>query len=340
MNEAEKEVHHVNPTRTKILALLLEAEGGVVSGSAMADHLGISRVAIWQHMNHLREDGFEFEATRSQGYKLTAKPLGLQANLIAAHLHARKLPYTLALHEEIDSTNDETTRRLAAGEADPVVIIARRQTRGRGRFGRTWHSEDTGNLHISFGFRPLLPHARMQTFTLWMGVTVCDLIASYTRLQPGLKWPNDILFDGRKAGGMLTEARGDADQVRDLVFGLGLNLNGDSRGWPDNLSQRAVSLAEHARSPLEANRFTAALIGRVLDAYSQFVRGDHLDALADHWQRFDVLRGREIAVLQGSHRIVGTATGIDAEGALLLRTELRKTERFLAGEVTLEKQPL
>ncbi|WP_404423415.1 biotin--[acetyl-CoA-carboxylase] ligase [Nibricoccus sp. IMCC34717] len=339
MNDAAKDIRHINTTRTRILALLLAAEGGVVSGSTMAETLGISRVAIWQHMNHLREEGFAFEATRSQGYKLCQQPATLHPDLIAALLHGRDLRYSLSLHAEVDSTNDEVARRLAAGADDPLIVIASRQSRGRGRFGRVWHSDDSTNLHVSFGFRPALPHSRMQTFTLWMGVTVCDLIAAHARTTPGLKWPNDILFDGRKAGGMLTEARGDSDQIRDLVFGLGLNLNGDSRSWPDGLEARATSLAEQTGAALDANRFTAALIGRVVDAYGQFVRGEHLDRLADLWQRFDVLRGKRISVLQGRDRITGTASGIDDTGALLLRNDTAgRTERFLAGEVTLEKQ--
>src|SRR5690606_18217155 len=134
-----------------------------------------------------------------------------------------------------DSTNDEAARQLAAGRTAPFVILARKQTRGRGRLGRAWHSEANGNLYASFAFRPRVPPGRMAVFTLWMGVSICELIANFTHLQPGIKWPNDILFDGRKAGGMLTEARIDSDQIRDLIFGLGLNVNAPAADWPADL---------------------------------------------------------------------------------------------------------
>ena len=324
---------------TVILEELLAAEPGHVSGTALAKKLGMSRVAIWQYMEKLREQGFAFEAVRARGYRLTSKPVALNAALIQAYRHDHTADFTLQLLDEIDSTNDEAARQLAAGRTAPFAILARRQTKGRGRFGRVWHSESNGNLYLSFAFRPRLEPARMQMFTLWMGANICELIANFCRTAPGLKWPNDLLFDGRKAGGMLTEARMDADHIRDLVFGLGLNVNSPAGGWPHELADKAVSLAEHTRHPLDINRFAAALIGRVLQAYERFVDGSYATAFADLWNRYDVLRGQAVAVLTGNQRVACTALGIDDEGSFMVRTDKGRTERFHAGEVTLEKKP-
>jgi BirA family biotin operon repressor/biotin-[acetyl-CoA-carboxylase] ligase len=320
-----------------ILRELLEHGSGFVSGSALAEKLGVSRVAVWQHMEKLRGQGFGFEAVRSRGYRLISRPATLNLSLVVAHLGARGRSIRLACLNEVDSTNDEAARRLAAGEPAPFVVLARRQTRGRGRLGRSWHSADNGNLYASFAFRPRIEPGRMQTFTLWMGVNICELVANFCRAVPGLKWPNDLIFDGRKAGGMLTEARIDADQIRDLVFGLGLNVNSPASAWPAELARRAISLAEHAGEPLDLNRFTAALTGRVLLAYDRFVDGDYRDSFADLWHRYDVLRGRPVTLLEGAHRHSGTALGIDDEGALIIRDARGKSHRFRAGEVTMEK---
>ena len=322
-----------------ILEELLASEPDYVSGTALAKKLGMSRVAVWQYMEKLREQGFAFDAVRARGYKLIARPSGLSSALIQAYRREHAGDFSLQLIDEIDSTNDEAARQLATGRTAPFAIIAQRQTKGRGRFGRVWHSEANGNLYASFAFRPRLEPARMQMFTLWMGANVCELIANFCRTAPGLKWPNDLLFDGRKVGGMLTEARMDADQIRDLVFGLGLNVNSPVGGWPEDLAARAVSLAEHTRQPLDLNRFTAALIGRVLQAYERFVNGSYQKTFADLWNRYDALRGRPVAVLAGPHRITGTAMGIDDEGSFVVRTDKGRSERFRAGEVTLEKTP-
>ncbi len=213
-----------------ILRELLAREPNWVSGTSLAAKLGISRVAVWQHMEKLRGAGFTFEAQRARGYRIAARPAALHAALVETQLRVRPRAFSLLVLDEIDSTNDEAARQLSAGRPTPFAVMARRQTRGRGRFGRLWHSGASSNLYASFAFRPRVEPDRMQTFTLWMGVNLCELLVKFASVTPGIKWPNDILFEGRKAGGMLTEARVDSDQIRDLVFGLGLNVNTPAGG--------------------------------------------------------------------------------------------------------------
>ena len=320
-----------------ILRELLAREPEWVSGSVLATKLGVSRVAVWQHMEKLRAAGFTFEAQRSRGYRIAARPDTLYAPLIEILLKVRPRPFSLLVLDDVDSTNDEAARQLSAGRPAPFAVLARRQTRGRGRFGRTWHSESRTSLYASFAFRPQVAPERMQTFTLWMGLNVCELLSNFAQVTPGIKWPNDILFDGRKAGGMLTEARIDADQIRDLVFGLGLNVNPPADGWPSDLGRRAVALADVTGAALDLNRLAAALIGRVLLAYESFVEGDHLKTFPDLWHRYDLLRGKAVTLLEGGRRHQGIVSGLDGEGALLLRDVHGKVQRFRAGEVTLEK---
>jgi len=136
----------------------------------------------------------------------------------------------------------------------------------------------------------------------------------------------------------VVEARVDADQIRDLVFGLGLNLNGRGADLPRELQKTAISLADATGAPLDLNRFAAALIGRVLAAYDQFLAGNYRDKFAELWQRYDVLRGRAVSVTQGTRTVAGTATGIDNEGSLIVRLPSGRSERFRAGEVTLSRE--
>jgi BirA family biotin operon repressor/biotin-[acetyl-CoA-carboxylase] ligase len=324
-------------TEVTILRELLASDTGYVSGNKLAKQLGLSRVAVWMQLQKLTKQGFAFEAARSRGYRLVQFPPQLHHALIQAHLAGRAKTPNLITLERVDSTNTEAERHLAAGSRTPLVILAREQTQGRGRRGRVWHSPPSGNLYSTFVFRPKLEPARLQDFTLWMGLNVCELIANFCSIEPGLKWPNDVLFKGRKVGGMLTEARIDAEEVHDLVFGLGLNLNGRAADLPKDLQKTATSLAEAAGAPVDVNRFAAALIGRVLTACNRFVEDDYRDKFAELWARFDVLRGQPVSVTQGDRTIAGTATGIDAEGSLIVRTAAGRTERFRAGEVTLSR---
>lgn len=326
----------MNPPELVILRELLDHEPAFVSGNLLAGKLGMSRVGVWMHMGKLREQGFEFEAVRSRGYRLVKRPAGLNPLLVQAHLKPGTRQIDVLCLPEVDSTNDEAERQLASGRTTPFVVLARRQTLGRGRFGRVWHSEDNGNLYASFVFRPHLEPGRMQTFTLWMGANLCELVANFCHIQPGIKWPNDLYFAGRKIGGMLTEARVDADQIRDLVFGLGLNVNSPLAALPAELARQATTLADSTGHPLDLNRLTAAIIGRVLFAYEQFVEDSHRSTFADLWNRFDLLRGKPVTLVQGARRIAGIAGGIDDEGSLLIRGENGRPQRFHAGETTLE----
>jgi len=320
-----------------ILRELLAHEPDWVSGSVLGRKLGTSRVAVWLQMKKLRDAGFVFAAQRSHGYRIVTRPSAPHAALIETQLKVRPRNFTLVALDEIDSTNDEAARQLATGRATPFAVVARRQTNGRGRLGRAWHSEANGNLYLTVAFRPRVAPERMGAFTLWMGLNLCELLANFAKVTPGLKWPNDLLLDGRKVGGILTEARVDADQIRDLVFGLGLNINSAAETWPGYLGRAAVSLAEVTGAPLDFNRLTAAILGRVLLAYENFADGDYTKTFADLWHRFDVLRGRRIVLLEGGRRHPGTVTGLDDDGALMLRDPHGRTARFRAGEVTIEK---
>lgn len=326
-------------TEITILRELLGAGSEYVAGTHLAKQLGVSRVAVWMQLQKLASQGFEFEAAHSRGYRIARPPANLHETYLHVLLHGRtRLPRIVCL-DTVDSTNSEAERQLAADSPVPLVILAREQTKGRGRRGRPWHSPVAGNLYTTFVFRPELEPARLQDFTLWIGLNLCELIANFSRLSPGLKWPNDLHLDGRKVGGILTEARVDADQVRDLVLGIGLNLNVRPEDLPPEVRATATSLAAASDAPVDVNRFAAALIGRVMGAYDQFIAGTHRAKFADLWQRYDTLRGRPVTVTQGNRTVTGTATGIDGEGSLIVRLDVGGgSERFRAGEVTLSKE--
>jgi len=328
----------LSATEITILREMLAADAGTVSGARLARLLGVSRVAVWMQLQKLIRQGFVFEARRSRGYRLVKTPDTLHPALIQTYLSGRPRPPQLVCLDTVDSTNSEAERLLARGTAVPLVILASAQTQGRGRRGRVWHSPPAGNLYSTFVFRPKLEPARLHDFTLWMGLNICELVSNFAKIEPGLKWPNDLHVNGRKAGGMLTEARVDADQIRDLVFGLGLNLNGRAADLPRDLQKTASSLADATGAPLDLNRFAAALIGRVLTTYDQFLEGGYRDKFAALWKRYDVLRGRPVSVTQGTRTVAGTATGIDNEGSLIVRLNSGRSERFRAGEVTLSRE--
>lgn len=319
-----------------ILTRLLEAGDQYVSGNTLAEELGMSRVGVWARMEKLRNQGFDFDAVRHRGYRISREPDSLNPLLLRAKLAvASAKPPALVFLPEVDSTNAEAERHLADGRATPFVIIAGLQTQGRGRLGRNWHSPDEGNLYMSFVFRPELPPARMQAFTLWIGLCVCRALRDYTGLEIGLKWPNDLVINRRKAGGMLTEARVDADRTRDLVFGMGLNVNCDPADWPQDVAAVAASLSGELGRPLSLNALTVELVIAVMRAYERYMEGDFAEELKAEWPRYDILRGETVTVNPNGASHTGRACGIDDTGSLLVETDTGERKSFYAGEVTL-----
>ncbi len=327
----------MSSTETTILRELLTADDGFVSGSFLAERLSVSRVSIWSHMEKLRAAGFDFEARPRLGYRLKKTPTSLSPLFLQALLPSKWEQVPVHFHESIDSTNSEAERLLAGNSPTPFAVIARAQTRGRGRLGRQWFSADSGNLYLSLVFQPRLPPRRMQTFTLWMGVTICDFLNQNQNIPVQVKWPNDLLLDHKKLGGMLTEARVDSDRIRDLVFGLGLNVNGQPGNLPPDLKDTATSIAAGTGHPIGLNRFTATLLTRILDGYQDFTQDTHQETFRRLWTQYDALLGHPVTTLQGGTPIAGTARGIDDEGYLLLEQPDHSFQRVSAGDVTLKK---
>lgn len=319
-----------------ILLAFLKAGDKAVSGDQLAKSLGVSRVAVWGRLEKLREQGFAFEASTRKGYRLAGTPTGAHGALVEAHLRRRRCPLSCEVLAEVDSTNSEAERRLAAGAEAPFAVLARRQTAGRGRLGRAWRSDRPGNLYLSMAFRPFLEIDRLGPFTVWMGLAVCEHLERERGARLALKWPNDLLdARGRKVAGMLTEARIDADAVRDLVFGLGLNLEGPGRDWPAALRRRAGSLNGTSGRALDASEVAAGVLAALAEAWEAFADGSFRRRFRKLHERHDALAGKPVRVTLRGKPLAGVAEGVDEDGSLRLRTARGKLVRVASGEVTL-----
>jgi BirA family biotin operon repressor/biotin-[acetyl-CoA-carboxylase] ligase len=323
---------------SSILLAFLEAEGEPVSGDRLAKELGVSRVAIWSRLERLRASGYVFAASTRKGYALRSVPRHLDPALLDAHLRRLKVSPKVEFLAEVDSTNSEAERRLAVGQEAPFGVLARTQKAGRGRLGRKWHSAPSGNLYLSLAFRPFIPPDRLKPFTLWMGLALCAHVEKSLGLKLGLKWPNDLQSpDGRKVAGMLTEARLDADSVRELVFGVGLNLTGATKDFPADLRATAGSLEAALGSPLDLNREAAGVIAALFRAWEQFEEGTWSRSFRKLWSHHDILAGKSVRVGLRGDPVAGVVDGIDDEGSLILRTGGGRRAIVSSGEVTLRK---
>ncbi|MGJ8654444.1 MAG: biotin--[acetyl-CoA-carboxylase] ligase [Opitutaceae bacterium] len=320
-----------------ILKALLDADDGFVSGSLLGEQLGISRPAIHGKLEKLREQGFEFEAIRNKGYRLSKEPDVLHPALVRYYTELADASTGVLYFPVIDSTNSEAERQLSHSHKTPFAITSSCQTKGRGRLGRDWHSASANNLYLSVAFEPNIPPQQLQHFTLWAGIHICRALQSFVPTAPlKIKWPNDLHCDGRKFAGMLTEARMDADSLRSIIFGIGLNLNSNPANFPIEIRGIATSLYAVHGKELPLNQVAAKVIAAIHTAYDCAVGGDTSEDISEAWTPLSALNGKPVTAIMNGQEITGIASGIDESGALLLETE-SGIRAIRAGDVTLKK---
>lgn len=331
--------HHNPEFDLQIVKALHESKGSYVSGEHLAGLIGVSRVTILNRVRALRERGFAIDGRHRLGYALTAAPRHLDPAGIMMYSKFGYKDGHWRFLDVVASTSSEVEREMDGRSDDlPVMVFARRQTDGRGRRGRVWLSDSLDNLYVSFGFKPDIVPGRMGCFTLWMGLVIAMAVEPLVGTRVGLKWPNDLVAeDGAKVAGVLTEARVDSESVRQLVVGIGLNVNAGPVTLRKVQDRKAQSLKGIAGGRLDLNRVGAAVMDGVLDGYAQFVRGDFKEVFRSGWPERDILRGKSVAVeFQGS-RVEGVAEGIGHEGELLVRGSDGTLRGITAGDATVLK---
>lgn len=309
------------------------SSGNRVSGQALADAAGISRTAVWKHIRGLRELGFALRAESGQGYQLDSFPdilhplavrPGLDTHLVGAEMHYRK---------EVDSTQSIAGRLAAEGSPEGTVVLTGGQRSGRGRRGRQWHFLP-GGIALSVVFRPSLPPDRIAQFPLLAGVAAAEAVASCCGAEPGLKWPNDLFLGDKKFGGILAEMASDAEGIRHVILGLGLNVNAGQEDIPISINETATSILAVTGKKVPRPVLTRALLNR-LENYYFLLLHSGFAPVRKEWIRRNVTLGHRVRADTGKEILQGVAGDIDEYGRLLLQEEKGGETRLLAGDISL-----
>jgi len=322
-----------NPApRETILSLFSQTPDGFVSGEHISAELGVSRTAVWKHIRILRQSGYVIEAIPSRGYQLLQSPDVLKPESIQSDLECRRVGSRVRCFDETDSTNLQACRLGDEGEVDGLVVVADRQSSGKGRMGRRWESPGGVNLYASILLRPAILPFEAPKLTFLSAVAVCRAITNCTGLQPTVKWPNDILLGGAKVAGLLNEMSSETDQVHYVVLGIGVNLNMRAEQFPADLRYPATSLAIAAGKTVSRLRFTRTLLQEI-DALYQTYLEEGSAPIMSAWAELCDLTGKAVQVDCNELKIEGTMVGLAEDGALLVRTATGKIENVYAGDV-------
>lgn len=326
------------PTAQSLLDAL--ADGRFHSGSELARRFGVSRAAVWKAVQRLAELGVGVDAVRGRGYRLRSPYEPLDAAAIAQGLaQAGAVPPPIEVLPCVDSTNRRLLQYAREGGAAPSVCLAERQTAGRGRRGRLWHSPFGANLYMSVLWSFDRPASALGPLGLVVGLALADALEAAGLEGHGLKWPNDIYWDGRKLAGILLElAPCEADGPCSVVIGIGLNVampQEDAQGFID---QPWVDLATAMGDAHPSRNRLATLILRNLMPALQGFSAAGLGPFLPRWQQRDLAAGRVVELHRPDGVVRGCARGIDEHGRLLLEVDGR-SEAHAAGEVSLRLSP-
>lgn len=310
-------------------------EPAPISGAELSKRIGISRAAIWARIEDLRKLGYDIEAGPHLGYRLLSTPDVLHADDLVARLgRTRAIGRDIRVFEQTTSTNDIAARLAQDGVKEGVVIFAESQSKGRGRLGRQWVSPPRKGLWFSVLLRPQLRPQAATQLTVAAATALVRAIQQQTEILPEIKWPNDILIGGKKVAGILTELTAELEQVKDIVLGIGVDVNIDD--FPADLRKIATSLKIETGASVDRAALAAAMLRELDRDYARICAGEFAD-VADEWQDRCTTIGQHVSIRLGNRVVRGLAESLDGEGAMLLRTEHGHLERIIGGDVTIEK---
>jgi len=309
--------------------LKLLKDGRFHSGQALGASLGVSRSAVWKQLQHLEAElGLSIHKVRGRGYQL-ATPLALLSDVeIAAKSSAAAWP--VLIFDSIDSTNAEALRAVDRGTPAPFIVLAERQTAGRGRRGRKWVSPFAENVYYSLVLRIEGGMRQLEGLSLVVGLAVMRTLRDLGIADAGLKWPNDVLVGNKKIAGILLELVGDPADVCHVVLGVGINVN---MQMADEVDQQWTSMRLEAGGMFDRNQLVA-LLGVKLQEYLDRHRHFGFSAIQGEWEDSHLWQGRSVSLIAGITQIDGVVMGIDGRGALRLNVAgVEKT--FSGGELSL-----
>jgi BirA family transcriptional regulator, biotin operon repressor / biotin---[acetyl-CoA-carboxylase] ligase len=320
--------------RKRLLDAFTKNEEEFLSGQHLAELIGCSRTAVWKHIEELRKEGFELEAIRSKGYRILKIPEKITANEVRLGLKTQRLGQHIHYQESVDSTQKMALRLSLDGALEGTVVIAEEQTAGRGRMDRSWYSPKFSGVWMSIILRPNLLPQKAPQLTLIVAVAVVQAIEELTPLRPRIKWPNDILINGKKMTGILTELQAESDRINSIIIGIGMNVNQEKNAYPEELRSIATSLFIETGTKINRAELIRHVLINLEHLYDVYLEAGFYP-IKILWESYAVSIGEMITARMRQGDIHGKALGITDDGVLMIEDQVGKIHYVYSADIEL-----
>ncbi|MFA5368219.1 MAG: biotin--[acetyl-CoA-carboxylase] ligase [Dehalococcoidia bacterium] len=310
-------------------------QGTPVSGEELGQSIGVSRTAVWKYINELKRQGYVIDSVPGRGYHFISAPDDLLPEEIASGLKTHVIGRRIVYESETPSTQAIAKALASQGAAEGTIVVAETQSGGRGRVGRPW-SSPRGGIYFSIILRPDINPGEALRLPLVAGIAVAQAIKRETNLGPRLKWPNDILIDTKKVGGILTELSAEPDRLDWVIIGIGLNVNTPHESFTEEVEETATSLMEAGGKEIPRVKLLQGILAEFESLYGSLAESG-FEPLRQTWKDLSDTIGAHVVVTLPSGQIKGLVEDIDSDGALILKKADGAVERIVAGVVKLRK---
>ncbi len=317
--------------RIREILNFLRKKNDYISGDFISTTLGISRTAIWKYIHQLEHLGYDIEKLKGKGYKLVKTPDRLYTWEIERYLNTDFIGKKIIYKEKVDSTNSSAFKLALDGASEGTCVLADTQNAGRGRLNRIWFSPPGKNLYLSIILKPPVHPSNVYPVTFLSSLAVYDTIKTVTGIEPTLKWPNDLLINGKKICGTLLELSIETDMVKFVIVGIGLDINMREKEIKEGIDQKATSLFMETKILYERARVCGILLSN-LEMYYLLFKKNGEDLICRTWEERSSIVGKYMEINQSGIKYKGVSQGIDNKGALLLNIE-GNIKRIIAGDV-------
>lgn len=320
-------------TKDQLLAYLKEKKGNWVSGEALSTQLAVSRTAIWKHICKLREEGYGIESSPKKGYLFQRVSDLLLPNEIREGLDTKVFGRRgIVYYSQIDSTNTKAKELAARDAPEGTLVVAESQEKGRGRKGRTWFSPSQGGIYTSLILKPNIPPSEAPKITMLTAVAVAEALLKLTPCRINIKWPNDILVNGKKIAGILTEMSTEMDAIDYIVVGLGMNVN--TPRFPDDIKDTATSILIETGQYFPRVTFIREYL-HWYEKYYEILKQIGFEPVITRWKELTNIIGLMVIAEVAGKKYIGEVHDIDQDGVLILKDKKRNLHRIFSGDVTL-----